>query len=217
MKIGLLDDCPLIRSAFKATLGSARELTLEWSTGQPADIFKFLVHKMVQLLVLEIAVEGQTGHGLHLLEKIRFEYPQIRLFVYTSCPDCDIPIFCYRLGTFGFLHKRSTETELLSALHCVAKGKKYIPQPHLERMALLFSDANRNRTRAAASTLSVREKQVLDALADGRTNSEIAKAFNISVQAASTYRARGLEKLALKSLPAYVQFRERRKAVHTSL
>src|SRR6185369_12249128 len=115
LRIALADDCPFTVSGVKNSLGSHPDFKVEWTTVDPSQTIKLLRAKPVEVLLLEIMIEGLAARGLRLLETLRSELPQVRAFVFTSCGDGDTPIVCFRLGVAGFLLKHSAEGQLEAA------------------------------------------------------------------------------------------------------
>jgi DNA-binding NarL/FixJ family response regulator len=200
-RIALADDCPFTLAGLKYKLASHPEFKVTWATVDPRKTVQYLAAQSVEVLVLEILIGGLAAQGLRLLEKVRSEFPAVRAFVFTSCGDEDIPVVCFKLGVAGFLRKHTAEDQLIPALRQVASGWKHISIDCLDRMFMCCW---------GGLSLSVRETEVLDALAAGKSNKEITEMLSISMQAVSTYRRRGLEKLGLKSLPEYIHFTQRK-------
>ena len=109
-------------------------------------------------------------------------------------PEEQYAIRALRAGASGFLSKDSATQELVSAIHKVLRGRKYVSTSLAEKLA---DGAGVSYDKLPHEWLSDREMQVLQFIANGKTVSEIADEIFLSVNTISTYRTRILEKLRL--------------------
>jgi two-component system response regulator NreC len=112
-----------------------------------------------------------------------------------------------RSGASGYILKKAVDSELLSAVRAVMRGEIYV-HPSLTRVLLddLLPSTNADISNDPWQSLSEREREVLLLVARGYTSAEIAEKINLSAKTVDTYRARGMEKLNLRSRAALVQF-----------
>jgi DNA-binding NarL/FixJ family response regulator len=111
-------------------------------------------------------------------------------------PEDQYAVRVLRAGASGYLTKESAASELISAIHKIASGGRYISPSVAERLA----DAiERDREEAPHHALSNREFQVMRMLAAGKTLKEIAEDLILSEKTITTYRARILEKMDLRN------------------
>lgn len=101
-----------------------------------------------------------------------------------------------RLGPWAISLKKSVADELVSAIRRIYSGKRYLPGDVAEIIALKISKGTGS---SPLDILSTRELQVLKRIAQGQTNKEIARAYNLSVKTIDTYRHRILKKLNLRN------------------
>ena len=101
-----------------------------------------------------------------------------------------------KAGASGYLPKESAPEELIKAIRKVCSGGKYVSADQAEKLIYLFDNTG---DKAPHELLSDREFEVLRAIASGRTVSQIAAEVHLSVKTVSTYRARILEKMRMKT------------------
>ena len=101
-----------------------------------------------------------------------------------------------RAGAHGYVPKEAAADTLVHAIRVVSRGKKYLSETAAE---LVSTELRRSSDRKLHETLSEREFQVFRKLAEGHTPTQIGTALCLSVKTVSTYRARILEKMGLKS------------------
>ena len=109
-------------------------------------------------------------------------------------------------GARGYLLKRSAAENLILAIRAVLVGGLYIDPGVADRMLLTSSRAVRLSGQAPALDLSTREAEVLKLVAFGHSNKEIASELDVSAKSVETYKARGTEKLGLKTRADIVRY-----------
>jgi two-component system response regulator NreC len=112
-----------------------------------------------------------------------------------------------KLGASGYVLKKAADAELLSAMRAVLRGEVYV-HPSMTRILLedLLPEAQKITSENAWESLSEREREVLKLVALGHTSAEIAEQLSLSAKTVETYRARGMEKLGLRTRAALVRF-----------
>jgi DNA-binding NarL/FixJ family response regulator len=134
--------------------------------------------------------------GLDVLKQLKIEKPRIPVIILTVHPEAQYALRILRAGASGYLTKESVSSELIAAIRKVHRGGKYISPSLAEKIAFAL-DADSEKM--LHETLSDREYQVLYMIASGKTVTEIAEELNLSVKTISTYRARILEKMNMKT------------------
>jgi DNA-binding NarL/FixJ family response regulator len=121
-----------------------------------------------ELMLLDLRMPGMDGIAvLHALKNVA---PRPRVLILTSFEKDEDIYRAIRAGAQGYLLKDTTEVEMIAAIHAVCAGKRYIPRHIAARLA----------DRMMRSDLTARELQILEQLADGSTNKQIAVALTIS-------------------------------------
>jgi DNA-binding NarL/FixJ family response regulator len=108
-----------------------------------------------------------------------------------------------KAGASGYLNKESAPEELVTAIHKVVRGGKYVSPTLAERLAYEIDTAS---GKLPHETLSDREFQVMCLMASGKTVTEIAGDLSLSVKTVSTYRTRILEKMNLKTNAEVIRY-----------
>jgi two-component system response regulator NreC len=110
-------------------------------------------------------------------------------------------------GACGYVLKRTADAELLSAMHTVLRGEFYV-HPSMTRVLLedMLPVTHSGNEEDSWKSLSEREQEVLKMVAFGYTSAEIADQLSLSAKTVETYRARGMEKLGLRTRTALVKF-----------
>ena len=164
----------------------------EASNGQ--ELFTLLLQQPCDLVVLDISMPGRSG--LDVLRQLKHERHGLPVLVLSMHSEEQYAVRALKTGAAGYMTKESAAEELLKAIKKVASGGRYISPSLAERLAL---DLTARADRPSHETLSHQEFRVLCLIACGKSVSEIATELSLSVKTVSTYRARILEKMSMKS------------------
>jgi DNA-binding NarL/FixJ family response regulator len=107
-----------------------------------------------------------------------------------------------KAGALGYVVKRSAAKEMVDAIRAVHAGQRYLSP----RVADVVIEAGADDKDDLLAKLSMREREVLQLLAEGNTGAEIAQRLSLSQKTVETYRARLVEKLGIRDLPGLVRF-----------
>lgn len=146
------------------------------------------------VILLDISMPGRNG--IETLKQLRAEGVKAPILMLSMHPEDQYGVRVLKAGASGFLSKDSATDELLTAVHRVLSGRKYISASVAEKLA---ESVGGEVDKEAHETLSDREMQVLQLIASGKTVSEIGEDLSLSVNTISTYRTRLLEKLSLNN------------------
>ena len=152
-------------------------------------------------------------NGLEAAEKLKFEFPQVKIIALTFLDDANYFRQLINLGVEGYVLKRSAGKELINAIQFVAQGQVYFDAA-LALKALKNPHTFNAKKTGAAGELSEQEKMVLTLLAWGHTQKEIAGRMELSVKTVDTYKVRVLKKLHLSSRSEMVHYALRRGWLH---
>jgi DNA-binding NarL/FixJ family response regulator len=118
-------------------------------------------------------------------------------------PEEQFAVRTLRAGASGFLSKDAAPEDLVTAIRKISRGGKYISETVAEK---LLYNLNAEENAAPHETLSDREFQILRLFGTGKTVGEIAEELSLSVPTVSTYRARILEKMSLKTTAELMRY-----------
>lgn len=144
------------------------------------------------VILLDISMPGLSG--LETLKQLRSEGIKTPVLMLSMHSEEQYAVRVLKAGASGFLNKESANEELISAVHKLLAGRKYVSPTVAEILANTTADDN---SKPLHENLSDREMQVLQLMASGKTVSQIAEKISLSVNTISTYRSRILEKLSL--------------------
>jgi len=146
------------------------------------------------VVLLDITMPGFMG--LDALKQIKVEKPDLPILVLSMHPEDQYGIRVLKAGASGYLMKSTAPDQLVGAIRKVYRGGRYVSPSLAEKMAFGLQTG---ATELPHEALSDREYQVLCMIASGKTVKEIAAELALSEKTVSTYRARILEKMNMKS------------------
>jgi DNA-binding NarL/FixJ family response regulator len=130
------------------------------------------------------------------LSEIRKRRPSLPVLILSMHSEEQYAIRAIKAGASGYLTKNNAPTELVRAIRRVLSGKKYVSPALAEVLAQLIESGEQ---RPPHESLSDREYHVVCAIASGKSVSQIAEETSLSVKTVSTYRARALEKMNMRT------------------
>lgn len=194
MHIFIADDHTVVRQGLRLILANAfKHANFAEAENVPA-LFAQLKQERFDVLVLDLSMPG--GSGLDVVKQIKHEYPQLPVLVLSMYPEEQYAVRTLKAGASGYLTKESAGTELVTAIHKVTRGGKYINAAVAETLVLQLGTDHEHPPH---ELLSDREYQVLCMIASGKEVGQIANELALSVKTISTYRARILAKMNMKT------------------
>jgi len=143
---------------------------------------------------LDINMPGRSG--LEVLKELRRECPKLPVLVLSVHPEDQYGVRVLKAGAAGYLTKDSAPDELVQAIRKVHRGGKYVSASLAE---VLVFELETETDRPRHKSLSDREYQVMTMIASGKTVGEIGEELSLSVKTISTYRARVLGKMKMRT------------------
>lgn len=194
LKIVLADDHAIIRYGLKQVIREEYPDALIYEAENSSDVFKIVREHPLDLIVLDITMPSRDG--IEVLKDLKKSNPKLPILILSMHSEERFAVRALKSGAAGYLTKTSAPDELGQAIKKILKGGKYITPSLAELLADSFEQGE---IESAANVLSDREYQVFLLIASGKSVSECAEEISLSVNTISTYRARILEKLKLKT------------------
>jgi DNA-binding NarL/FixJ family response regulator len=149
-------------------------------------------------------------NGFDLAHALKREFPRIEILVYTMHDREEIIMDVLRAGVRGFVLKSDTEKHLLAALDALSIHRSYFSGAISDALLNQFLES---KPASLASSLTHREREVVQQVAEGRINKEIAQRLNISVKTVETHRASAMRKLKLRTTADLVRYAVRNQLI----
>jgi DNA-binding NarL/FixJ family response regulator len=201
IRIAIADDHPIVREGLRRIASEGAGISVTGEASSAADLFRLLAVAAVDVVLLDVSMPGSTL--IETLKELRERHRSAKVLVLSVHPEDQWAVRALRAGAAGYLTKDHSPEQLVDAIRRVARGGKYVSAALAERLADLVDNSG---TQAPHERLSNREFEVLRALGSGMATKEVAQQLNLSAKTISTYRARLLEKMGLKSRADLVRY-----------
>jgi DNA-binding NarL/FixJ family response regulator len=204
-RIVLADDHPIVLDGLRNLVRAEDDFELVGEAVSGFSALKLIREKRPDVAVLDISMPELNG--IVLSRRLAGEMPDIRLLILTLHEDRAYLNQALEAGVRGYVLKRSAVENLVQAIRAVMVGGLYIDPAIVRRVF----DGNKSGKKLAAKkgvfpALTDREADVLKMAALGFTNKEIASRLDVGVKSVETYKARGLEKVGLKTRAELVRY-----------
>jgi DNA-binding NarL/FixJ family response regulator len=193
-RVLIIDDHEVVREGLKRILAEEHRGTIFGEAGSPTEALAAARQQEWDVAVLDLSL-GEYN-GLDLLKELRRLQPRMPVLVLSMHAEEQYARRAYKAGASGYVTKDAPRSQLVFAFNKVARGGRYVSPELAERLVENY-DPESDRTRYEA--LSDREFEVMRLIASGKTVTEIAALLSLSDSTISTYRARILDKLDMRT------------------
>lgn len=197
----IIDDHPIVRKGIKNLLVDEGLCHVVVETASASAAMAAVRREPWDLLILDIALPDK--HGLEVLKEVKLLRPSLPVLMLSLYPEREFALRAIKAGASGYLTKDRTPAQVVTAVKEVLAGRRYITPSLANHMA---NHLHLGQPATLHERLSDREMQVLRLLGQGKTISAIADDMALSVKTISTYRARLLDKLKLRTTADLVRY-----------
>lgn len=200
IKVLIADNHPIIRMGVSKVLSDAKGFEVIEAASTTSELFEKLEKVTPDVVMLEMDIP--EINGIATLRKIKKEYPEIKVLMYSGQSEDVYALSTIRAGAFGYLSKASDIDYIISAVKKVSEGNMFITNELAQRLAF---DEGTQKPRRFFRKLSTREVEVLKLLASGKRNKDVAIGLNLNEKTVSTYKARLMKKLNVDNMVDLLQ------------
>jgi two-component system invasion response regulator UvrY len=200
-KVLIVDDHEVVRDGVRRLLDEQPGVISCGEAGTPDEALRMAGTEDWDVVVLDLSFAGKSG--LEVLKELKQIRPRLPVLVLTMHSEEQYARRVFKAGAAGFITKDSPRAELSKAIHKVMDGGKYLSPALAEKLIIHLE---RGVDRPPDETLSDREFQVMRLIASGKTLSEIADLLSLSDKTISTYRARVMEKMGMRTNAALTHY-----------
>lgn len=193
LRILIADDHAIIRKGLKQILFEAYPSAIIEETSDAEGVVIKAISNEWDIVICDLNMPGRSG--LDALKDIKKALPNVPILIMSIYPEDQYAIRVLKAGASGYLNKERIHDELIDAINTAMQGRKFITPV----VAELLADSFQSNNDKLHELLSNREFDVFKLLASGKAVSDIATQLSLSVTTVSTYRARILEKMNMRS------------------
>jgi DNA-binding NarL/FixJ family response regulator len=205
IRIVLADDHKLMRSGLRVLLEQQPDLTVVGEASDGRDAVALVASERPDVLVMDIGMPSLNG--IEAAAQITQSHPEVSIVMLSMHSDESYVLRALKAGAKGYLLKDSAEADLIRAVHAVAEGKSFF-SPAVSKVLLddYVRKLKRSGTEDPYDLLTPREREILQLVAEGKSNKEIAQLLNLSVYTVETHRSNIMEKLNLHGVPELILY-----------
>jgi DNA-binding NarL/FixJ family response regulator len=192
IKVLLVDDHAMFREGIRALLKGYEDIEIVGEATQGMEAIE-RTHQLVPNVVLMDIAMPVMG-GLEATRRIHKECPEVKVMVLTQYEDSEYILSLIKAGAKGYISKSATASELVTAIRTVYKGGSYLYSAAASTLIEEYL-ARAEEEKSEYERLTDREREILQLVAEGYTNREIADKLFISVKTVLRHRTSIMEKL----------------------
>lgn len=207
IKVLLVDDHTILRDGIASILNQVEGIEVVGGLSSGEDAVNSFPKYSPNVILMDIVMSGMTG--LEATRWIKEQDPSIKIIIISSEIKKEYVSTGIKCGIDGYLPKDVDKETLITAVRSVMKGEKYF---NTAITNLVFEDfymgerEGKKRNRKIAEGLTNRENQILELIASGKSNQEVADTLFISTKTVETHKANILDKLGLRNTAQLVKY-----------
>ena len=209
IRVLLADDHQLMRSGIRLMLEREGDLMVAGEASDGCEAVALAKSLKPDVVIMDIGMANLNG--IEAARRMTQDMPELAVLMLSMHSDESYVLRALKAGAKGYLLKDSAEQDLIKAVHVVAGGKSFF-SPAVSRV--LLDDYVRKLKRSGADDaydlLTPREHELLQLIAEGKSNKDIANLLNLSVYTVESHRSNLMEKLNLRGLPELILYAVRR-------
>jgi RNA polymerase sigma factor (sigma-70 family) len=207
-RILIADDHDVIRRGVRSLLETRSDLQVVGEAADGRDALIAARATQPDIAILDYSLPKLNGYDLTVA--LKRELPRIEILIYTMYDRESLILDVLRAGARGFILKSETEDHLLAAITALSIHRPYFSGGVSETLLDQFL---RIKPENALSTLTRREREIVQLIAEGKINREIAELLDISVKTVETHRATAMHKLKLRTTAELVRYAVRNSII----
>jgi DNA-binding NarL/FixJ family response regulator len=192
LRLLLADDHTILLEGLRALL--APEFEVVATAGDGRAVLEAAGKHQPDLILLDISMPGLNG--IEAARRLKQSNPDAKLIILTMHGDLSFVSAAIDAGVSGYVLKQSAATELITALHAVGSGRRYISSLIRKRLGTEMPTFLRRPTKLSGD-LTSRQREVLQLVAEGRVRKEIAQILGVSVKTVEFHKQKISEKLGI--------------------
>lgn len=209
IRILLADDHTVVRDGLRALLEKQSDMTVVGEAADGRDSVRLAEEQSPDVVVMDIAMPNMNG--IEATRRILAANPRTNVVMLSMHQDESYVLRSLKAGAKGYLLKDSLRSDVIEAIRTVSQGRSFLTR---KVSRILQEDYIRQMERRGVEDsydlLTDREREILQLVAEGKTNKEAATLLNISLTTVETHRTHILQKLGLHSIPELILYAVRK-------
>lgn len=204
IKVFLADDHKILRESLVILLSQKENIEVIGAAGDGQEAYREIAAHKPDIAVLDISIPRLNG--LDLAAKLKTEMPEVKTVILTMHKTEEFVTKALCAGVKGYVIKDNALEELIVCIETVYAGKTFLSQDVTGFVVDAFVSNRRDNAAFQADSATEREREILQLLAEGKSNKEISEILNLSIKTVETHRANIMHKLGLRNLADLVLY-----------
>src|SRR2546423_1323628 len=202
MRVLLAEDHALVRAGIRALLDGLPNVTVVAEAGDGREAVRLAHEHFPDIVLMDVSMP--LMNGLEATERIHKELPAIKVIIVSMHANEEYVWHALRIGAAGYLLKGANASELETAIAVVVRGETYLTPSVSKSVADYMQDVSGEPT--LLGRLTPRQREILQLIAEGHTNREIAALLGISIKTVETHRTQLMETVDIHDVAGLVRF-----------
>ncbi len=211
ISVFLADDHKILRESLKLYLSQEPEIEVVGEAADGLEAYSAILALNPDIAILDISMAKLNG--LDLCIKLKQEKSDLKVIILSMHKTESYIYKALNIGVNGYVLKDNALEDLMNAIRTVWDGRMFISQDLIEMVVSGYVSEGTRKTTFESEILSVREREILQMLAEGRSNKEVADGLHISIKTVETHRAHIMKKLGLKNIADLVLYAVRNQLI----
>jgi RNA polymerase sigma factor (sigma-70 family) len=204
----IADDHNVLRRGIRTLVESRADLRVVGEATSGYEALALARETKPDIAIVDYSLPELNGRDLTI--ELKRELPKVEVLIYTMHDREEIILEVLRAGARGFVLKSDTEHHLMAAIDSLAMHRPYFSGAISDT---LLDQYLRSKLQPALSSLTHREREVVQLIAEGKINKQVAQILDISVKTVETHRAAAMQKLGLRTTAELVRYAVRNNIV----
>ncbi|WDP90198.1 MAG: response regulator transcription factor [Desulfobacter sp.] len=196
----IADDHPLIRQAVKNTFRNNDKIKISGEANNGIELLELMASSVPDIAIIDLEMPKMDGYDTIL--ELHTLYPQTKTVAFSGFLNAANQQRAIDMGAFASISKTESSKQLVEALDAIIRGEAY----HSDVTCGFYAGSPAGTPSPAQSVLTLREKQILTLIAEGKTSKQIGEAYNISQWTVNKHRSNIRSKLGHSSLAEMVRY-----------
>jgi DNA-binding NarL/FixJ family response regulator len=204
LRVLIADDHKVIRNGLKRVINAEPDMEVVGEADDGQEAWQKASELQPDVVIMDISMPKLDG--IKATEKLKRECPQVKVLALSAYDNNGYINRLFQAGASGYLLKLAAAEELISAIHVVAAGDRYLDKTLTGKILEGYIRRKPSSADAKRDTLTEREEEVLRLVAQGFINKEIAAKLSVSVKTVEAHKSNLMQKLGLRSRAEIVRY-----------
>lgn len=202
LRLVLADDHALVRAGIRLLIENLRNVEVVGEASNGLEALELIEVTSPDIAMVDLGMPHLNGIGI--AERTAKDFPSVKVIILSIHRDEEFVMHAFRVGAAGYIVKDAATAELSAAINAVAGGNLYL-SPMISG-TLIASSLGRATPIQRQEPLTIRQREVLRLIVEGRTMKEIAVSLNLSIKTVEAHRAQMTERLGIRDVPGLVRY-----------